>query len=163
MQYNFRFRFGHHKAFLFREFPLGSDYVADFLIVGKNSEGYHFVFVELESPSESITRKDGEFGDAIRKGIAQVRDWRRWLNAVFPSLHSEFTKHLGNHDRNLPGAFFKLDPTRLHFVVVAGRRTDYTKKTYALRRELREETRIELLHYDNLLDSLSFLIQTGNY
>src|SRR5690606_10864999 len=45
------FLFGHHAAFVFKEFPLPPSYQADYLIVGENSGGYEFVFVELEAPS----------------------------------------------------------------------------------------------------------------
>ena len=53
------FDFGHHEAFLFREFPLGTEHVADYLLVGKNSGGYEFVFVEFESPRGAITTRTG--------------------------------------------------------------------------------------------------------
>lgn len=46
---------------------------------------------------------------------------------------------------------------------MAGRRADYTGKTYALRRELAKENGILLLHYDNLLDSLDELAGRRNY
>ncbi len=57
---------------------------------------------------------------------------------------------LGRHRPDLPKEFYKSDRSRRHYVVVAGRRTDYTGKTYALRRELAKENGILLLHYDNL-------------
>lgn len=163
-QYGFiPFNFGHHEAFLFREFSLGTNYVVDFLLVGKNSGGYEFIFIELESPKGAITKNDGEFGDVIRKGVSQVKDWSRWLEGNYSSLQSEFEKHLGSYNRNLPKEFYKLDKSRLHYVVVAGRRNDYKEKTYTLRREYFKENNITILHYDNLLDSIVKLKRTGNY
>jgi hypothetical protein len=44
-------------------------------LVGKNSSGYEFIFVKLESPYGQIVTKDGDFGNVIRKGIKQVMDW----------------------------------------------------------------------------------------
>ncbi len=159
-----RFRFGHHAAYLFPEFPLGSSYVADYLVCGSGSGGYEFIFVELESPRGAITTRDGEFGEAIRKGIAQVREWRRWLTANFALLQSEFEKHLGpDAAAGLPREFCRLDEFRLYYVVVAGRRSDYIERTYALRRELFRENGITLLHYDNLADQLVALMQIRNY
>lgn len=66
------YRLGHHSSFVFREFELPPNYIADFLLVGKNSGGYEFIFVELESPYGQIVTKDGDFGNVIRKGIKQV-------------------------------------------------------------------------------------------
>lgn len=97
--------FGHHEAYLFREFPLGTNYVADYLLVGKGSGGYEFLFVELESPQGAVTTRDGGFGAAIRKGIAQAESWRRWLDAHFMLLQAEFEKHLGTHRPDLPREF----------------------------------------------------------
>ena len=158
-----RFDFGHHEAFLFREFPLGTEHVADYLLVGKNSGGYEFVFVEFESPRGAITTRTGDFGDAIRKGISQAKDWSRWLDANFPTLHTRFERAVGRHRPDLPKEFYKSDRSRRHYVVVAGRRADYNEKTYALRRELAKENGILLLHYDNLLDSLDELAGRRNY
>lgn len=68
------FGFGHPMACLFREFLLGTNYVADYLLVGKGSGGHEFVFVELEA----FARSRGCFSaEAIRKGIARVQEWRR--------------------------------------------------------------------------------------
>ena len=158
-----RFCFGHHEAFLFREFPLGTEHVADYLLVGKNSGGYEFVFVEFESPRGAITTRTGDFGDAIRKGINQAKDWNRWLDANFPTLHTRFERALGRHRPDLPKEFYKSDRSRRHYVVVAGRRADYNEKTYALRRELAKENGILLQHYDNLADLTEELAERGNY
>lgn len=157
------FRFGHHNAFLFKEFPLGTNHVADYLLVGKNSGGYEFIFIEFESPTGNVVTRDGEFGQVIRKGINQVGDWHRWLVANYPTLQSEFEKHLGVYDKNLPKEFYKLDESRLHYVVVAGRRADYKEKTYTLRRELFKNSNITLLHYDNVLDLIDRFDGCGNY
>lgn len=51
---------GNHGAYLFPEFQLGSSYKADYLLLGKSSGGFEFIFVELESPYGNITLKDGQ-------------------------------------------------------------------------------------------------------
>jgi hypothetical protein len=63
----------------------------------------------------------------------------------------------------LPREFHELDKSRLHYVIIAGRRSDFTKKTYQLRRKLLKSNNILLLHYDNLFDSVDFLLTAGNY
>jgi len=92
-----QYRFGHHSAFLFPEFPLGTSYKVDYLLIGKNSGGYEFVYIELENPidkiPEKVTMQDGELGGIFRKGISQVKDWRRWLseNYISESVFSKLT------------------------------------------------------------------------
>jgi len=156
------YNFGHHDAYVFKEFPLPPNFIADYLIVGKNSGGYEFVFVELESPTGSIVNSDGTFGTTIRKGLKQIEDWDSWLDGNFSHLKLLFQKHLGTKN-SLPDEFISLDKTRIHYALVAGRRSDYKDKTYRLRRKLKRERNITLLHYDNLLDTLQLFKSSGNY
>ncbi len=145
------YRFGHHQAFLFREFAFPPNFVADFLLVGKSSDGFEFIFIELENPQGQITIADGEFGTVIRKGIKQVNDWDDWIEKNYYSLRLVFEKYIGTFEQQLPKEFFELEKSRIHYVIVAGRRSDYTAKTYQLRRKLLKSNEILLLHYDNLL------------
>jgi len=154
--------FGHHGAYLFPEFPLSTNHVADYLLIGKNSGGHEFVFIEFESVNGAVTTKDGGLGSVIRRGIKQAEDWDYWLQKHFPSLKSFYDKYR-NHDKSLPDEFIEYDRSRIHFVVVAGRRKHYTMSTYRKRRNLLNERDIRLLHYDNLLDSAKAMVEAKNY
>lgn len=156
-----QFRFGHHSAYLFPEFPLGTSYKADYLIIGKNSGGYEFVFVELENPNGTITLQDGELGNTFRKGIFQVKDWRRWLQENYISLSEYFERH--SHNQTLPKEFLRYDNTRIHYVVIAGKRINFTDKTYCIAREYKDSEKIHLLHYDNLCDFAFQIINEPTY
>jgi hypothetical protein len=159
----FHYCFGHHKAFAFKEFELPTNHVVDYLLIGKNSGGYEFIFVELENPFGQVTTSDGEFGVTIRKGLKQVNDWDCWLENNYHSLKQLYDKYLGKHITDLPREFYELDKSRLHYAVVAGRRKDFSKKTYQLKRRLLKTNNILLLHYDNLIDSTDLLLKGGNY
>jgi hypothetical protein len=154
--------FGHHAAFAFKEFDLPPNFVVDYLLVGKNSGGYEFVFIELENPTGSIVNADGAFGTTIRKGIKQLEDWDAWIESNFSNLFLLFQKHQGVHEP-LPVEFFKLDKSRIHYAIVAGRRRDFKEKTYRLKRKLLRESNTLLLHYDNLIDGADLLCKSGNY
>lgn len=143
------FRFGHHGAFLFPEFQMGTSYKADYLLIGKSSGGYEFIFVEFENPYKNITREDGELGETFNKGIRQVKDWKRWLDSNFSSLSEYWRK---NTLQFLPEEFISYEATRFHYVVVAGRRDDFKNKTYSIAREYHSAFDITLMHYDNLYD-----------
>lgn len=155
--------FGHHSAFLFREFEMPPNYIADFLLIGKNSGGYHFVFVEFEKPSGYICTEDGDFGVTIRKGIKQINDWDYWLEKNFSNLLPVFEKYLGFYENVLPKEFYQLDKTRINYVVVAGRRSDFNEKTYRLKRKLGKENNIILLHYDNIIDAAERIFRNKNF
>lgn len=158
------YRFGHHDAFIFPEFQLGNSYQADFLIVGKRSGGYEFIFVELEHPYKNILLADGNLGNAFRKGLIQITDWKVWLEEYFSSLSETFEKYK-NSRMQLEREFLKFDSSRYHYVVVAGRRTDFqinAEKTYRLQREHLKDN-IQLLHYDNILDCARIKIGQATY
>ncbi len=143
--------FGHHSTFIFPEFKLGTSYRSDYLIVGKNSDGYHFLFIEFETTYGNITKSDGYEGESMRKGLNQVRDWDLWLECNFQNLHEIFQKYL-NREKGLPKEFYKYDKSRIHYLVVVGRREDFNEVTYRIRRKY-EESKLTLLHYDNLLNT----------
>lgn len=144
------YNFGHHDAFIFPEFQLGNSYQVDYLLVGKNSGGYEFIFIELEHPTKNITIKDGHLGDAFRKGERQVSDWKIWLESNFSSITETFMKYK-SPNQNLPMEFLKYDSTRMHFVAIAGKRSNFTERTYQLKRQKRKSEDILFLHYDNLM------------
>ncbi|MED9811610.1 MAG: DUF4263 domain-containing protein [Longibaculum muris] len=144
--------FGHHDTFIFPEFSIGAGtYFADYLIVGKNSGGYEFLFVELEAPHKSTTIKSGYEGYATRSGLNQISDWKYQIETDFVSITKEFEKACIDVDR-LPQEFRQYDSTRMHYVVIAGLRDDYNDVTYRTRREKIKYLGIEMYHYDNLID-----------
>lgn len=143
------YNFGHHSAYLFKEFSLGTNYSADYLLVGDSSDGHQFIFVEFENPYRNITIDDGNYGETIRKGINQVNDWKAYIESNYATITAEFKKYT---DKQLPDEFYTYDATRMNYVVVAGRRTDFLDKTRRLRRDMEHSNKIKILHYDNLLD-----------
>lgn len=152
--------FGHHEAVLFKEFQLGTSYKADYLLAGRASGGWQFVFVEFENPYGRITLADGNPGEAIRKGLNQIDEWKSFIEGYFSILSAEFEKYT---TQSLPREFTRFDFTRMHYVVVAGRRSDYNETTRLYQRRNEVERNIKILHYDNLLDDARNLIGERSY
>lgn len=156
------YNFGHHGLYVFPEFPLSTQYYVDYLITGRNTGGFEFVFIELEALYNNITTKGGDFGATIRKGISQVEDWNIWIEKNYSHLFSEFEQHSNKKDR-IPIEFRELDKTRIHYCVVSGRRDNFNEKSYNLRRRYKKERNILILHYDSLYDSSLEVLERGNY
>ena len=156
------YRFGHHEAYLFPELALGTNFAADFLMIGKGSDGYEFIFVELECPSKNSTLKDGGLAESFRKGIDQVDRWKYWLHENFASISPTLEK-LKNPRLDFVKEFFVLDPSRLHFVVVAGRRQHFKPYTYRQMREKHQTGNTHILHYDHILDSARAMSKMSSY
>lgn len=146
-----RFPFGHHELYLFKEMYLGNEYRTDYVLIGKGSGGYEFVLIEFEKPDGRITLKDGHLGEAFRKGEHQVEDWKSWMDANFKTFSNDLASVKG--EQELPEELKSYDHTRFHYVVVAGRRKDFSEKTYLTVRAKKQCLDIHLLHHDNLYDS----------
>lgn len=56
-----------------------------------------------------------------------------------------------------------MDRSRLHFVVIAGKRTNFHDKTYEIQRKEHMDTNIWLLHYDKLIDAATEIIGRKTY
>ena len=153
---------GNHGAYLFPEFQLGSSYKVDYLLMGKSSGGFEFVFIELDNPYGNITLKDGQLGAEFRDGISQLEDWKRWLPINYSSF-GEVMRKYKNSAFDLPEEFNVLDMSRFHYVVVAGRRSDFLDKTYIIKRERKKVDDIDIIHYDNLCDFSNNLIGKKTY
>lgn len=155
--------FGHHEAFIFPEFQLGNQYKVDYLLIGKNSSGYSFIFIELEDPLKQITLKNGNSGNSLRKGIDQTKDWKRFLETNYDNFQQTLKNKYKNPKLQLPDEFYTFDPTRNHFVVVAGLRSNFQESTRRIAREHLSEQNIRILHYENLYDSAQAIIEQKNY
>lgn len=147
------------SRYLFKQFKLGTQYVPDYLLVGFDSEGHSFVWVEMECPYGNVVMKNGEFGEIIRKGISQIKEWKCFLESSFHSVSDEFEKYCYN--KPLPKEFHKYDSTLMHFLVIAGRRSNFNDNTYRLARESKKDSGITITHYDKVYDNAKKLINDG--
>ena len=157
-----RYQFGHHEAYLFPEFPLGNSYVVDYLLVGRSSGGYEFLFLELEDPFKKSVLAKGDLANSYRKGLNQISDWKSWLDSYFTSLREVF-KSAKKPGMALPDEFIDYDTSRIHYAVVSGSREGYSEKTYRLRRDKHKHDGVLILHYDNLADSAYAIIGAETY
>jgi hypothetical protein len=157
------YTFGHHALYLFPEFELSAIYKPDFVLVGLSSEGYQFVFVELENPNGRITREDGDFGEVLQKGINQIEKWQNFIESEFGTLTKIFQRAMKIDDQNLPNEFYKYDVTRMHYTVVAGTRMDFSTEFAQKKRRTFGNKGIRVMHYDNLVDQARILLEEGNY
>lgn len=155
------YSFGHHDAYIIPEFQLGNTYQVDYLLIGKSSGGYEFVFVELEHPNKNITLSSGYPGESIRKGLNQITDWKSWLEKNYSFIGETFEKYK-HPEKILPYEFTNYDSSRIHFSVVAGKRINFNEKTYEIKRQMWSD-KILLLHYENLYDSAKYLVGQLTY
>ena len=93
--------FGHYEAYISVEQPLGAEYKADYMLLGRNSIGHHIVLVEFENVNVDFRLQNSNMEtEAVRKGMTQINDWKRWMDNNRPY----FLQSCGLSDigRNIP-------------------------------------------------------------
>ncbi len=141
------YNFGHHDAYLFPEQKLGTDYIADYMLIGKNSDGYSIVLVEFESANtEFILKTENTESVSVRKGLTQIRDWKRWID----SNREFFIRNIGllNHGIDVP-------TFRIYYYLVVSRREYMDKRATELRSQLMYEMQnLKIVSFDRLVENV---------
>ena len=102
--------------------------------------------MELETPNSRVTlKKRNQFDSYARKGVEQVKDWRRWIGT---NLHQARDLNPDTGHR-LPD----IGPDA-EGVVLVGRRETLRPSAKVTRRELHESERIRMQTYDRLVEQL---------
>ena len=142
--------FGHHFACVVPEYSLGAEYIVDYMLIGKNSIGYNIVFVEFEDVNVDYRlKKSNTESDKVRKGITQIRDWKRWIEenkSYF--MNREGIRSISN---NIPSWAF-------WYCLVVGRRERMDDMANKLRGEIQREIRgLHIISYDRLVDNIKMM------
>lgn len=120
---------------------LGSEFIPDFLLCHRNSLGYNWTLVELESPQKAALTKSGRPSAKLTEALSQIRDWRHWLRENiayarstlgFQGIHAEIPSY-----------------------VLIGRRAHFDPEHIARYQELSLSSGVNVLSYDRLLDASS--------
>ncbi|MCY8147735.1 DUF4263 domain-containing protein [Bacillus inaquosorum] len=159
-----RYDFGHHESYVFPEFQLGNSIRIDYLIVGRNSSGYHFIAVELEAPNGRTTLNTGAPGDAMRKGTSQIDTWKDWFINNPYGISETFDKYYSNHlNLQLPREFGIHLPDKWHYVVIVGKKSDFSAATYSYQDRMKSNQRTWVFHYDKLVENAESVIGKITY
>ncbi|WP_270375959.1 Shedu immune nuclease family protein [Marinicauda sp. Alg238-R41] len=133
-----------HGHFVVPQFGFGGKYRADFVALDMSSAGTFVHLIELESPKAQLVTKAGSFGAKLRRGLEQVRDWRRYL-INHPRIASDPYER-GGLDLGDVAGFYPM--------VIAGRRDFVTPRFNDLRNQEHAESFVEIVTYDRILDWL---------
>ena len=142
--------FGHHEAYMSVEQALGAEYKADYMLLGRNSIGYHIVLVEFEDVNIDYKIHTANIeAESIRKGLAQIKDWKRWID-----YNKEYFLNscgLSNIAHNIPTWGFC-------YCLVVGRRNRMDSVSNQLRRQMQHEiSGLHIISYDRLVDNIGML------
>lgn len=118
----------------------GSEYIPDLLLCTRNSSGYHWILIELESPSKAAIVRDGRRSADLAEALRQVDEWRIWLRQNIQ--YAQTTLAFTDIDAESPA------------VIVIGRRHRLMQQHTKRYRELSSPAgRLSVMTYDRLLES----------
>ncbi|WP_144113703.1 Shedu anti-phage system protein SduA domain-containing protein [Paraburkholderia sp. BCC1886] len=136
---------GGHGRWIIPKQRLGVQHVTDFMIGERDSMGFRWQAVELESPLAKMFTKSGNPSAPLTHAIRQIQDWRMWL-AV--------NQNYAARDRGEDG----LGLTEIHpdvqGLIIMGRRATESEDTRRLRRQIGRDSKIEIHTFDYLIESL---------
>ena len=139
--------FGHHEAYIVPEQQLGHKYRADYMLIGRNSIGYNIVLVEFEDVNVDYKIKTyNAETEAVRKGIAQINDWKRWMN----DNRMHFLREC------IPADFISnVPPWGIRYCLVVSRREKMDNVANDIRGQQSEhDPSLKIITYDRLVDNV---------
>lgn len=116
----------------------GSESIPDFLLCTRNSTGFEWVMVELESPAVKPLTQAGLPTAKLREAQGQIQDWRIWLRDNIAYAQTQ----LG----------FQGLTAEAQAVIVLGRRSAIDLKHAKRWREI-STSNTRIMTYDRLIDS----------
>ena len=135
------YNFGHHDAYLFPEQQLGNDYIVDYMLLGKNSDGYSIVFVVISTMNAE--------SESVRKGLTQIQDWKRWID----SNRDYLLRNIGLLQRGIDVPTF-----RFYYYLVVSRRDFMNQTALNVRSQnIYERINTKIVTFDRLVDNVKKL------
>ncbi|MEA2551974.1 MAG: hypothetical protein QOJ65_150 [Fimbriimonadaceae bacterium] len=133
---------GGHGRWVIPKQRLGCEHVTDFVIGSRDSIGYHWWAIELESPRAKPFTKSGDPSRHLTHAIRQISDWRSWLTT---------NQNYAARSRSEHGLGLTDIDNHAHAVIVIGREQDYDGQANTFRRQQLYAADIHIHSYDWLL------------
>lgn len=165
-------RAGGHCRFLFKEFPLGSRYKVDFVILNSYSGAWEVMFIELEPVDDQVFTKQGVPSKRLAGAIKQVDDWAEYFDVNKSQVRSDLvlwaqSKDILKYDTreficNMSGDYLCDPETYLKesFHIVIGRRDNISRPSHKRKATYTTKHGIEIVSYDRITELVNMRYQS---
>lgn len=115
----------------------GGVHVPDFLLCYRNSRGFNWAYVELESPTKAPLIKSGRPSAKLNEALSQISDWRNWLrdNISYAREHHKL----------------KQIDAEAHGIIIIGRRS-HIIPAHAIKYRSLSSSITSVMSYDRLVE-----------
>jgi hypothetical protein len=153
------------------EFRFGTDYRADFVVMGPFSGGFDIQFIEMEPPNVPLFTRAGIPAQRLAGALAQVRNWKSYVEKnrgiVLKELFKLAEKEalLLRRWMNPKGSFSSRSPYsplspwhpeagfNWDYHIVIGRRTSLSEEHLGKKAAFHNTDSVEVMTYDRLIDA----------
>lgn len=87
-----------HASFVLKEFPFGSRYKADFVVLYAYSRVWEIHLIELEPPNDLVITKRGVPSARLSGAVSQVSDWRDYFSRHRAVVQRDLNDWCGKKD-----------------------------------------------------------------
>ena len=150
------YNFGHHDAYLFPEQKLGNEYAVDYMLLGKNSDGYSIVLVEFEKSDTPYCRSTANIeSESVKEGLAQIKDWQRWML----KNQDYFMRNIGLTQKGIDIPIF-----RIFYYLVVSRRDYMNDIAHDMRSQTMYDMRnLKIVTFDRLEENVRKLANNHSW
>jgi hypothetical protein len=134
---------GGHGRWVIPKKRLGAEFVPDFVIGDRDSGGYDWTLVELESPTAKMFTKSGLPSRSLNQALRQIMDWRAWLAA---------NRDYATRSRDQQGLeLIDISPSPPGLILI-GRRSSLAAADRARRKQIERSNNVTIHSYDWLVE-----------
>ena len=143
------------------EFPVGTKYRSDFLILSACSGYWNCVLVEMQSPKDKIFTKKQEYSAGLREAFRQVGEWEMYIKkyedafrnqlADFASDEPAYCSNAADHTRASTELRDPRTVIRFRYKILIGREA-YLDAELNERRNTLVDHRCEIVTFDRILN-----------
>ena len=156
---------GGHSQFVLNEFPLGSRFRADFVVLLSYSGLWEVNFIELENTDDIIMTRAGKPSQRLNSAISQLGDWKDYVERNRVQVQSDLSSWcmekdlLGKYSCETPpsnqsGNLLKDPDTHIkwNYHIVIGRRSTAGGEVRRKMNQFSHHSGIEIGTFDRFVD-----------
>ena len=140
------------------QFRLGSNYLADFIVVAGQSNSYEITIVELKRPEASLYTKQGIISNDLNFACTEIDNYRRWIVDSTEDFKKNLVAEISKEDPAFEDTFDWTRRFRIYSKVVIGRRENLTGEILDKNFDL-ENKGVSVISYDRLIDTEKRLLE----